>query len=158
MTARTVRRAVERDVPDLVRLRAEMFRAMGTPGHDAPSWQAAAAGWFTERIGDPRFCFAVVETGGAVVATAMGILRESAPSPGSSEGDALIGNVCTDPGARRQGHARAAFDEVVAWAAESGAGRAELMATDEGRGMYEAAGFRVTHAPAMRAVLRTNAR
>lgn len=39
------------------------------------------------------------------------------------------------------------------WARQSGVGRAELMATDHGRSMYERAGFVVTHFPAMRAPL-----
>ncbi|ANY07943.1 GNAT family N-acetyltransferase [Pseudonocardia sp. HH130630-07] len=154
MTARVLRRATTGDVADLVRLRAEMFRAMGSPDHDAPGWRAAAARWFTDRLDDPRVRIVVVEVGGRVVATAMGAVRDSAPAPSApGGGDVLISNVCTDPGFRRRGHARAAFTAVVEWSATTGAGRAELMATAEGHSLYDAAGFRTVTFPAMRAPL-----
>lgn len=41
----------------------------------------------------------------------------------------------------------------MTWARQAGVGRAELMATAFGRGMYERAGFRETPFPAMRADL-----
>lgn len=136
-----------------MRLRAEMFRAMEVPQHDATDWQAAAAEWLTRRLDDPRVCIMVVEVDGAVVAAAMGILREAPPSPHSPGGDVLVCNVCTDPGVRGRGHGRAAFDAVFAWSRTVGAGRAELLATEDGRRMYEKAGFRASRSPVMRAPL-----
>ena len=153
VTTRRVRRAMAHDVEDVVRLRVEMFRAMGVPQHGSADWQAAAAEWFTRRLEDPRFCIVVVEVDGAVVATALGTLREAPPSPHSTEGDVLISNVCTDPGARGRGHGRAAFDAVLAWSHTVDAGRAELLATDDGRRMYEESGFSVSRTPVMRAPL-----
>ncbi|MEU6698660.1 GNAT family N-acetyltransferase [Pseudonocardia sp. NPDC046786] len=154
MSSRQIRRAAARDIEDVVRLRAEMFRAMEVSQHDATDWQAAAAEWLTRRLDDPRFCVMVVEVGGAVVATAMGILREAPPSPHSPGGDVLVCNVCTDPEVRGQGHGRAAFDAVLAWSRTVGAGRAELLATEDGRRMYEKAGFRVSRSPVMRVHLQ----
>jgi hypothetical protein len=68
---RVVRRAVEHDVADLVRLRAEMFRAMGNADHGDPGWQDSAGERFRRRMDDPRFCIVVVEANDEVVATAM---------------------------------------------------------------------------------------
>ena len=154
MTSRVVRRADEHDVADLVRLRAEMFRAMGNPDHGDPGWQDSAGEWFRRRLDDQRFCLVVVEMNDEVVATAMGAVRDSAPSPAApAGGDVLVSNICTDARARRQGHARAALDAVLEWCVTTGAGHVELMATDAGYSMYEAAGFRPVAWPAMRAPL-----
>jgi GNAT superfamily N-acetyltransferase len=83
-----------------------------------------------------------VEVNGEVVATAMGALRDSTPSPSAPVGgDVLVNNISTDARARRQGHARSALHAVLRWCATTGAGHAELMATDAGYSMYETAGF-----------------
>lgn len=131
-----------------------MFEAMGTSMAD-DSWRAAAADWFTERIGDRSHGIFVVVSGGAVVACAMGSIRDAAPSPNVPEGrDVLVSNVCTLPAFRGRGFARQVFEAVLDWARATGVARAELMATPEGRGMYERAGFTLTSFPAMRADLR----
>lgn len=154
MASRVVRRAVEHDLTDLVRLRAEMFRAMGNADHAEQRWQDSAREWFRHRLDDPRFRIVVVESNNEVVATAMGALRDSAPSPSApGGGDVLVSNICTDERARRRGHATAALEAVLQWSATTGASGAELMATDAGYSIYEAAGFRAATWPAMRAPL-----
>ncbi|GAA1900912.1 GNAT family N-acetyltransferase [Lapillicoccus jejuensis] len=153
MEERTVRTAGVDDVTHLVRLRAEMFASMGVPA-DGAAWQESAACWFRERLTDPGHRFVLVEVEGAVVACAVGSIRDAMPSPSVPAGrDVLVGNVCTDPAHRGRGHGRAAFEAVMAWAAATGVRRVELLATAQGRGMYEAAGFAETAWPAMRATL-----
>lgn len=155
MSDRAVRRAVARDVEALVALRAQMFASMNTPGHEDVEWQRATGEWFRLRIDDPSVCLAIVEVDQRAVASAMGAVRDAMPSPTvPAGGDILVSNVCTFPDCRGRGHARAAFDYVMQWARASGIGRAELMATQAGRTMYEAAGFEVVSYPAMRATLR----
>lgn len=135
-------------------LRAEMFSAMGVPETDR-AWRANARTWFADRLDHPDYCIVVVDLDGTVVACAVGAVRDAAPSPGVPDGrDVLVSNVCTLPAHRGRGHARAAFGAVMDWARRTGVGRAELMATGEGRTMYEAAGFRESTFPAMRASLR----
>ncbi len=149
----TVRTATERDLEVLVELRAEMFRSMGVPGTD-PAWRANARRWFADRLDRPDHRIVVVEVAGTVVACAVGAVRDAAPSPGAPDGgDVLVSNVCTTPPARGRGHGRAAFEAVMAWARTTGAGRAELMATDAGRPLYQQAGFVVQDCLAMRAPL-----
>lgn len=148
-----VRRAAPADVAALVDLRAEMFDAMGVEASDE-SWRRAAHEWFETRLDDPDFGIFVVEDGGAVVASAVGAIRDAAPSPSSPSGrDVLINNVCTTSMHRGRGHGSAAFEAVLAWARGTGVRRAELMATEDGRGMYERAGFVEISSVAMRATL-----
>nr|WP_179670295.1 GNAT family N-acetyltransferase [Nocardioides thalensis] len=148
-----VRKAATPDVDALVDLRAEMFAAMGVAGA-GEQWRDHARRWFVERLDDPDYCLAVVEVDGSVVSCATGAIRDAAPSPGVPDGrDVLISNVCTAPDHRGRGYGQAAFDAVMTWARQTGVGRAELMATGAGRGMYVRAGFRETAFPAMRASL-----
>lgn len=149
---RTVRRATPADVDALTALRAEMFTAMGTEA-DGP-WLDSTRRWFAARIDDPRCCFIVVEVDAAVVSCAIGIIRDTPPSPGNpSGGDVHINNVCTFPAHRGRAHASAALAAVMRWAATTGVGRVELMATENGRELYEREGFVLHDYPAMRARL-----
>ncbi|TQL69791.1 acetyltransferase (GNAT) family protein [Nocardioides albertanoniae] len=151
---RIVRTAEERDLDTVVSLRAEMFAAMSVLA-ESSEWQRNARTWFADRLDDPRCRIVVVEVAGRVVSCALGTIRDAAPSPSAPRGsDILVSNVSTAPDARGRGHGRAAFDAVMAWAQASGVERAELLATVDGREMYERAGFKETGHPAMRADLR----
>lgn len=152
-TVSTTRRASAGDEAALVGLRAEMFRSMGASG-TVGAWQAAAHEWFAAHLQDPRCGIFVVVEGDRIVACAMGIARDCPPSPNNAGGgDVLITNVCTVPDRRGLGHGPAALDAVLHWARGLGVHRAELMATENGRRIYERVGFATTGFPAMRAVL-----
>lgn len=130
-----------------------MFTAMSVDA-TGDLWQASAREWFADRIDHAEYYFAVVEVDGEVVSCATGAIRDAAPSPAVPHGrDLLLSNVCTATGHRGRGYGQAAFDAVMAWAQQTGVGRAELMVTAFGRGMYERAGFSETVFPAMRAAL-----
>lgn len=151
-----VRRAEARDADALVRLRAEMFAAMGVD--DSPHWRDRARKWFTDRIDHRDYGMFVLDDDGDVVACAVGAVRDAAPSPAVPDGrDVLISNVCVLPSHRGRGCGRQVFDAVMDWARQSGVGRAELMATDAGRSMYEREGFEPNAHPAMRATLSPEA-
>lgn len=137
----------------LVELPEHMFAAMEvtSPG---PTWRKNAHGWFSSRLDDPNYHFAIVEVDGTVVACAVGVVRDAAPLPAAPEGrEVLVNNVSTAPPFCGRGYGRMAFDSVMVWARELGIRRAELMATVVGRGMYKRAGFCDTSFPAMRARL-----
>jgi hypothetical protein len=149
-----VRRATVFDVGALVALRAEMFRATGTAMTDS-RWRSNAHRWFTERVKDPIYGIFVVQAGQDVVACAMGAVRDAAPSPEVPDGrDVLVSNVCTFSAHRGHGYGKRAFEAVMRWAVSTGIGRAELMATEAGRAMYERTGFVPNRFAAMRADLR----
>ena len=147
------RAATTSDLHDLVGLRADMFTAMGVTD-DKPEWRENALEWFRRRIDDPTYGIFVLDHDGKVVACAMSALRDAAPSPSAPKGgDVLISNVCTAPGYRGRGFGLAVFQAAFRWAQRTKADRAELMATENGRSIYERAGFTITHNPAMRANL-----
>lgn len=130
-----------------------MFEAMGTPGVEEPGWRQAARAWFEREVARRHTCVVVAQdTHGRVVACAMGQVRDEAPSPSNpTGGSGLVSNVVTHPDVRRQGHARACLEALVAWFRdETGVGRLELFATGEGSGLYEELGFRRHEWPAMR--------
>lgn len=144
-----IRRAEARDLDALVELRRLMFEAMGTT--DNGPWLQNARDWYAARLDDPTCCFIVVEVDGVVVSCACGLARDATPSPSAPRpGDVLISNVCTLAEYRGRGYARAAFDALMAWTEQIGAARLELIATPDGRPMYDAAGFVPTAHPAMR--------
>lgn len=148
-----MRRAAAPDIAALMALRTEMFDAMDIDA-SGDAWRAAAHAWFETRLDDPDFGIFVVETDVVVVASAVGAIRDAAPSPSCPNGrDVLINNVCTLPTYRGRGFGSAAFEAVLAWARGTGVERAELMATEGGRGIYEKAGFVVNNSLAMRAKL-----
>lgn len=152
-----VRSAGRRDVEALVELRALMFTAMGMPGVEGEGWRRSAAEWFISRLASPAVHVVVVEVDGVVVAAAMGTHRDSAPSPGSlGFGDVLVSNVVVRPEYRRQGYARRVLSVVLEWAAGLGVSRIELVATGEGRRLYEEVGFRDSSHPLMRMPLASS--
>jgi GNAT superfamily N-acetyltransferase len=148
-----VRRAGRSDIAQLVELRAEMFASMGVEETDT-GWRERAAAWFDDRLDDERVAVVVVAEGERVVSCAMGTIRDAAPSPAVPEGrDVLVSNIVTVRDRRGEGFGSAALEAVMAWARSTGVGRAELMATELGCGLYERAGFVETTFPAMRAML-----
>lgn len=131
-----------------------MFAAMGADEED-PSWRESANQWFHDRLDNAAYGIFVIADDEKVVACAVGAIRDAAPSPTAPlGGDVLISNVCTDVAHRGRGHGRAVFEAVMRWARETGASRAELMATSSGRAIYEGADFSATQFPAMRVALR----
>ncbi len=156
VNGRLVRRAVVADVPALVELRAEMFRAMGTADVESSEWRTSAQDWFIGHLDDARVCIVVVEMGSRVVSTSMAVMLGDGPLSQLPERRRHPHQQRVHLArARRQGHGQAAFAAVLEWAHSTGAPRAELMATNGGQAMYEAAGFAVTRYPAMRAPLST---
>ena len=88
-----VRRAAAGDVAGLVMLRGEMFEAMDIDA-SGESWRIAAHEWFTGRLRNPDYGIFVVELDGVVAASAVGAIRDAAPSPSCPNGrDILINNV-----------------------------------------------------------------
>lgn len=157
MTEAVVRRAGPADVTALVELRAAMFAAMSGAAADEvtdTAWREQARAWFAARLDDAAYALVVVEVDGEVVSCAVGAVRDAAPSPAAPQGrDVLVSNVCTAAEHRGRGYGRLAFAAVMDWARETGVGRAELMATADGRAMYEQVGFRPNPHPVLRARL-----
>jgi GNAT superfamily N-acetyltransferase len=139
------RPAVDADIPELIRLRAVMFTSLGRdPGPEDAPWRRVAAGWFRERLARPEeWAFRVVgPEGGDLLACGAGWLTEHVPGPRAPTGQrGYIGLMCTEPKARRQGHARRILSELIEWFTPRGVTRLELRASPAGQSLYRCAGF-----------------
>jgi GNAT superfamily N-acetyltransferase len=99
--------------------------------------QAFAAGtyrgWFIEHEG------VVIAGGGVIVLPFQPQVRDPRPER------PFIVNVFTEPEYRRQGLARVLVEEMVAWCRREAFGAVSLHASDAGRSVYAAMGFRPTN-------------
>src|SRR5438445_11915999 len=112
----TVRRAGERDLPDLLRLRRIMLTAMGE-SVDQPDWPELVGGWFRTQLTRPNqfAAFLTEDAEIGVAACAIGTIDHHVPSTRNPSGQiGYVFNVSTDPRARRRGYARAATEALLA--------------------------------------------
>jgi GNAT superfamily N-acetyltransferase len=118
-------------------------------------WRRYAKAWFGDFVDDRHTaCFPVIESGGRVVATAVGTLELGVPNPQCLQGRTVrLANVVTAPEHRGHGHSTLLVNRVIAWAASIHADRVDLSATPAGQRIYEKAGFVLTRAPRMKLVL-----
>ena len=140
-----IRCATARDVAVLVRHRVEMFRSMGIlPAREEPVMAAAFRRHLRRAIPDGRYLGWVAEHRGAVVAGAGVVPRPLLPRPGAPKGglEAYVLNVFTEEAHRGRGLAKRLMREIVRWSRRKGAVQASLHASDMGRGVYEAVGFK----------------
>lgn len=139
----TLRRATVDDAEDLTRLRGFMHLSMGAPELSA-EWRTACEAAFRQRLGEAGFAAYGVEVDGRLVAGGVGWVEHHLPSPTQHDGRrGHIASMSTDPAWRRQGLGRQVFEALMGWFAEAGIPRVDLRATDAGRPLYEAFGFRV---------------
>ncbi|MFD8085703.1 GNAT family N-acetyltransferase [Kitasatospora sp. NPDC059722] len=146
-----VRPAVPADAPELVRLRNLMFEAMpGMAAQAGPGpWQATAERVLRERLAVPDGAltmpsFVVDDPArpGRLAACAVGTLEERLPAPGNPEGRfGFVFNICTDPGHRLRGYARACTEALLQWFDDHRVGRIDLHASSGGEALYRSLGF-----------------
>ncbi|WP_316526516.1 GNAT family N-acetyltransferase [Kitasatospora brasiliensis] len=146
-----VRPAVPADAAELVRLRNLMFEAMPSmaaltgPG----PWQATAERMLRERLAVPAeeltmpaFVVDDPQRPGRLAACAVGTLERRLPSPGNPEGlFGFVFNICTDPGHRLRGYARACTESLLDWFDGRRTGRIDLHASSGGEALYRSLGF-----------------
>lgn len=149
-----LRVATRDDIDGLMRLRALMFEAMGTPADAlaAPEWRAEARSWFAENLTDDRARILVVEDDGDIVSGGVAEVVPAIPSPSTPHGRlGFISNIATLPHARGRGLARAVMTELVRWLDEdTDAERIDLAATADGAVIYRSMGFTESEFPTMR--------
>jgi GNAT superfamily N-acetyltransferase len=154
MTTYTIRPATPFDAAFIAEHRVAMFRDMGEVPTEALAAQllakstATLTGWLYDQsyIG-----WLAVDDGGAVLAGAGVHIKPQLPRI-SHDGARvvvdpmpLVVNVYTQPEWRGQGIARALMNVLMEWAAERGADRLVLHASDAGRPLYLSLGFEATN-------------
>ena len=131
------------DIPELVRLRAEMIVNLnGAPGQTDEEWWPLTHAWFRQRLDSSRWAFRVIDGDHVLHAVGAAWLTEHLPSHDSPSGvRGYIGFMFTEPDARRRGYARLILQDLLAWLARQGLSRLELNASVEGIDLYRSAGF-----------------
>jgi GNAT superfamily N-acetyltransferase len=120
-----------------------MHLSMGSP--DLPDeWRVACEAAFRRRLVDDDFVAYGVEESGRLVSCGAGWLEEHLPSPRQLDGRrGHIASMSTEPEWKRRGYARQVFTSLLDWFAAADILRIDLRATEDGRPLYEAFGFRV---------------
>jgi GNAT superfamily N-acetyltransferase len=150
----TARFATLDDIDELVRLR-EIMLATWTDTSDA-SWKPSAAAILRRRLGepDPTMAVTVVDAPGAsgtLASCATGVITERLPNPRNPSGRyGWVFNVVTDDPWRQRGFSRACTTALLAWFDGRDVPAVELLASEQGEGLYRQLGFAVSNEPAMR--------
>jgi len=142
----SIRHATAADAALIARHRRSMFRDMGEKDEaKLTDLEARTVPWTEQRInaGDYMGLLAVAADG--AVAAGIGMwLVEWQPSTVSSGRRAMFLNVYTEPEHRRRGLARMLMEAALAWCRENKIQVAFLHASDDGRPLYAALGFKPT--------------
>ena len=146
----TLRNAIRADIPVLAKHRRWMFDDMlmvqkaGYTAAEVESMEPAYQRYLEEHFGGILRAW-VVEVAGRVVASGAVLLYDWPPRPGDSVGRAaLLHSVYTEPEYRRRGLARRIVDVMVAECRRMGLRTVSLHASEAGRSLYEAMGFKET--------------
>jgi GNAT superfamily N-acetyltransferase len=142
----SIRAATPSDVATLLEFRmamlAELNAAKAVPLPDPEALRDANERWIGEHFGHD-FVAWIADLDGGPVACAALMWSPHPPGPGNPAGlEAYILNVYTRPEARRMGLARALMERLVEETRAAGVHRIWLRASDDGRPLYEAMGFR----------------
>jgi GNAT superfamily N-acetyltransferase len=119
-----------------------MHLAMGA-GSLPDEWRVACEAAFRRRLTAADFAVFGVEEEGRLVSCGAGWIEEHLPSPSQLDGRrGHIASMSTEPAWQRRGYGREVFAALLGWFAEAEVVRIDLRATDDGRPLYEAFGFR----------------
>jgi GNAT superfamily N-acetyltransferase len=138
------------DADAIVRHRIGMFTDMGVE-MDIPVIASAFQRWLEEAIPSGVYRAWVVETATAEVVAGGGITVLPWPPGPRYPGDrlAFVYNVYTEPAHRRRGLGRMVMDAIHTWCRDASITSLALNASDSGRPLYEALGYRVSPSPMM---------
>jgi GNAT superfamily N-acetyltransferase len=144
-SAYLLREATVADARTIGEYRHLMFRAMGqvVPGRD-DELASAMARYVERELPAGRLRAWIVEHDGQPVAAGVLVLQDTPPAPGVLNGKpaGIIQNIWTEPEHRRRGLGGQIVQAMLDWCRERGISRLFLNATEDGRGVYTALGFR----------------
>lgn len=136
--------AGEEDLPILVQTRLKVLRAANHLPEDAPLPQveAASRAYYTKALADGSHAALLVYAGEEIIAAGGVSFYQVMPTCDQPTGrKAYIMNMYTAPAWRRQGIAMETLRMLLACCHRRGVEHITLEATEEGRPLYEIAGF-----------------
>jgi len=144
----SIREGTITDVEIVVRHRREMFFDMGTQDPAVLNEMADSfRPWLAEKISKHEYLswFAIAEDGSDAAGAGLWLMNWPPGLYTSEPWRGNILNVYTEHSHRRQGLARRLVTEATEWCGANGVPLVILHASDEGRPLYEALGFRPTN-------------
>jgi GNAT superfamily N-acetyltransferase len=136
-----VRRAVEDDTPELVRLRALLFDTL-SGSSTADGWRDSLAQVLKEQLAGDSMRILVVNGDDGLAACGIGFIEQRLPSPRLHNGRlGTVLGVVTDPAYRRRGHSRAIMQGLLDWFRDREVARVDLHASAEAEPLYRGLGF-----------------
>jgi GNAT superfamily N-acetyltransferase len=143
MTPATLRSATIQDLPVIVELKLAMFAEAGLSEQLADQATAIIRQDYQQLYAENRARHYVVEQDGVIVAMTGAFLKSDLPfSYYKTPVYGFIGDVYTRPIHRGQGFARRLNQHALGWLKTRGASMVRLLATEAGRPLYEALGFK----------------
>mgnify|MGYP002651906562 CR=1 FL=1 len=135
-----MRLAVSSDLESILELWEMLFLVDGTA---TPGWQDRARAWFGGLVGRADVAtFPVLAAPEGVIAVGSGSIECCIVRPERPSGRVVrLGNLVVHPDHRRHGHGAALVDEIVRWSRTVGADEVFLDTTEQGRSLYQRAGF-----------------
>jgi GNAT superfamily N-acetyltransferase len=137
-----VRRATVDDLPVLVEARFAFVGEFAPDEVDDDDARSTVAAYLRRAVPSEEFLVWLVEDGGRVVSTSgMVVYERMMRSRGAGVGrEGYVLNVYTYPEFRRRGYGRLGMQALLEYARDRGI-RLMLLATDDGRPLYEKLGF-----------------
>lgn len=150
-----IRKATLADMDTLTMLRLDFLRHMGTVGEDdETSIRDQFAAYLTQHLNREAVSI-LAEIEGRAVSTALLVVAEQPAHrylPSGRTGTLL--NVYTYPEYRRRGLSTQVVEAIIEEARKIGVSAIDLLATPDGKPLYEKLGFREPAFPAMRLRIR----
>jgi len=139
-----IRKVTITDLPDLVRLRRMMFKAMGFDDlGQLDAADAAAKNYFAEAIPEGKFVgWLAITNSGVAVGSGGVVIDQRPPGPENLSGQTgYIMNIVTDIRYRRKGISRCIMQVILEWLSEQGIIFATLHASGMGWPLFQELGF-----------------
>ena len=139
-----LRKAALPDIDLLTRLRLDYLAAEGgpIPEEDRKSLEKQLPAYFTKHLADGSFIGILAEIDGVVVSAAFLAISEKPANLAFMTGrTGTLLNVLTYPAYRRQGIATKVLERLLAEAKGAGVASVDLLATEDGKSVYEKIGF-----------------
>lgn len=140
-----IRRAEISDIPKLVEMKLKMFEESGHDKLLCDNSYEKICRVYEQLYVEEKSCHFVIEEQKIIVACCGGFLNTNIPYCFfKTDFYGFIGDVYTIPQERGKGYATALTKRTIEWLSEKGAKEIRLLASEQGRTIYEKIGFTST--------------